>query len=207
MTDADADYIYLSDGGHFEKLGLYELVRRRCRLIVVVDASADGKMNFEDLGNAIRKCYTDFHVEVEIDVGRIDRERNAEFSKAYCVAGTIHYGKVDRDAPDGTLLYIKPSLTGLELADVLNYRKTDPSFPHQSTSDQWFDETQFESYRSLGYRIGSAALREAAASSVAAAAATQPLRHDIAALCASLEEQWKKQPKPKPDALQAKATD
>ncbi|MDB5964087.1 MAG: hypothetical protein JWQ72_587 [Polaromonas sp.] len=206
LTDTDADFVYLSDGGHFENLGLYELVRRRCRLIVVVDASADGKMGFEDLGNAVRKCYTDFRVEVEIDVGRIDRERNAEFSKAYCVAGSIHYGKVDPGAPDGTLLYIKPSLTGQELAEVLNYRKADPSFPHQSTADQWFDETQFESYRSLGYRIGSVALREAAAATSIPQTPTKPLRHDIAALCASLDAQWK-QTKPKPEALQAKATD
>ena len=207
LSDADADFVYLSDGGHFENLGLYELVRRRCRLIVVVDASADGKMGFEDLGNAVRKCYTDFRVEVEIDVGRIDRKRKAEFSKAYCVAGSIRYGKVDPGAPDGTLLYIKPSLTGHELADVLNYRKTDPSFPHQSTADQWFDETQFESYRSLGYRIGSVALHEAAAASSVPQTPTQPLRHNIAALCDRLDEQWKKQPRPKPEALQAKATD
>ncbi|MEO8345205.1 MAG: peptidoglycan-binding protein [Betaproteobacteria bacterium] len=207
LTDADADFVYLSDGGHFENLGIYELVRRRCRLIVVVDAGADGKMNFEDLGNAIRKCYTDLRVEIEIDVGRIDRKRNALFSKAYCVAGTVRYGKVDRNAPDGTLLYIKPSLTGDELADVLNYRKSDPDFPHQSTTDQWFDETQFESYRSLGYRIGSVALRKAAETSVVNATPTQPMRHDIAALCAGIDEQWKR---PRPEAtppLAAKATD
>lgn len=114
---------------------------------------------------------------------------------------------MDSGAPDdGTLLYIKPSLTGTELADVLNYRKTDPSFPHQSTADQWFDETQFESYRSLGYRIGGVALREAAAASLAFAPTRATLRHDIATLCARLDEQWK-QPKPKPEALQANATD
>ncbi|MBI3230989.1 MAG: patatin-like phospholipase family protein, partial [Burkholderiales bacterium] len=59
LADANSNYVYLSDGGHFENLGVYELVRRRCRLIVVVDASADGEMEFEDLGNMIRKCYTD----------------------------------------------------------------------------------------------------------------------------------------------------
>ena len=206
LTDASSNYVYLSDGGHFENLGIYELVRRRCRLIVVVDASADGQLNFEDLGNAIRKCYTDFGVEVEIDVGRIDRERDAEFSRAYCVAGTVHYGKVDWDAPDGTLLYIKPSLIGKEMADVLNYRKTDPCFPHQSTADQWFDETQFESYRSLGYRIGSVALRDAAAASVIKPTATEALRHDITTLCTRINKQWKR-PKAATPTLQAKSTD
>jgi peptidoglycan hydrolase-like protein with peptidoglycan-binding domain len=203
LTDADADFVYLSDGGHFENLGVYELVRRRCRLIVVIDAGADGKMNFEDLGNAIRKCYTDFRVEIDIDVGRIDREPQAEFSRAHCVAGKILYGKVDAGAPDGTLLYIKPSLTGKELADVLNYRKTDPNFPHQGTTDQWFDETQFESYRSLGYHIGSIAVNDVCAA--AEDKSQMPMRHDIAKLCTLIEQQW---PPEKPSGeLEAKATD
>ena len=188
LTDAEADFVYLSDGGHFENLGLYELVRRRCRLIVVIDAGADGAMNFEDLGNAIRKCYTDLRIEIDIDVGAIDREPTAEFSKAHCVAGKILYGKVDRGAPDGTLLYIKPSLTGKELADVLNYRKTDPSFPHQGTVDQWFDETQFESYRSLGYHIGTTAMDKFASASEINT--VEPIRHDIAKLCAAIEQKW-----------------
>ena len=33
-------------------------------------------------------------------------------------------------------------------------RTFEPSFPQQSTLDQWFDEAQFESYRKLGYLIG-----------------------------------------------------
>ena len=188
LTDADADFLYLSDGGHFENLGIYELVRRRCRLIVVVDAGADGKMNFEDLGNAIRKCYTDLSIEIDINVGTIDREPAVEFSKAHCVAGKILYGKVDLGAPDGTLLYIKPSLTGKELADVLNYRKTDPNFPHQGTVDQWFDETEFESYRSLGYHIGNTAVDKFARASEINT--VEPLRHDIAKLCTAIQGKW-----------------
>jgi peptidoglycan hydrolase-like protein with peptidoglycan-binding domain len=204
LTDADADFVYLSDGGHFENLAIYELVRRRCRLIVVIDAGADGAMNFEDLGNAIRKCYTDLRIEIDIDVGAIDRQRVTDFSKAHCVAGKILYGKVDRGAPDGTLLYIKPSLTGNELADVLNYRKTDPTFPHQSTVDQWFDETQFESYRSLGYHIGTVVLEETA--SATEDNTRQPMRHDIVRFCEAIERRWTSAKGPTP-ALAAKATD
>ncbi len=192
LTDANADYLYLSDGGHFENLGLYELVRRRCRLIVVVDASADGKLHFEDLGNAIRKCYTDLRIEIDIDVGAIDLCPKSEFSSEHCVAGKIYYGKVDPDAPDGVLLYIKPSLTGLELADVLNHRKTDPGFPHQMPLGRWFDETHFESYRSLGYRIGSAALKEAAAKTLSATGDPDSDRHGVTALADALLEQWKR---------------
>lgn len=186
LTDAKANFVYLSDGGHFENLGIYELVRRRCRLIVVVDAGADGQFDFADLGNAIRKCGTDLHVEVEIDVGVIDLLKPAEFSRSHCVTGTIRYDKVDQDAPVGTLLYIKPSLLGTEFADVLNYRKTNKTFPHQSTADQWFDETQFETYRSLGYNIGKIALAK-----VAGAAKKNALgRHDIVSLCDALRANW-----------------
>ncbi|MDC8759778.1 peptidoglycan-binding protein [Janthinobacterium fluminis] len=186
-TDADADYIYLSDGGHFENLGIYELVRRRCRLIVAVDASADGVLDFEDLGNAIRKCGTDLHIEININVGKIDLLKGSDFSTSHCVTGTILYGKVDKGGPNGTLLYIKPSLIGKEFADVLNYRKTHRDFPHQTTADQWFDETQFESYRSLGYHIGTLALKDAAARAGAGAGGES---HDIAGLCKELEKLW-----------------
>lgn len=192
LTDAKSNFVYLSDGGHFENLGIYELVRRRCRLVVVVDAGADGHFDFEDLGNAIRKCGTDLNVEIEIDVGRIDLLKPAEFSRSHCVTGTIRYDKVDRGAPVGTLLYIKPSLLGTEYADVLNYRKTNNTFPHQATADQWFDETQFETYRSLGYKIGKIALANAANAVNAAAFASydNQARCNIALLCEALHANW-----------------
>ncbi|HEU4372640.1 MAG TPA: hypothetical protein VFS02_04075 [Telluria sp.] len=190
LTDAKANFVYLSDGGHFENLGIYELVRRRCRLIVVVDAGADGQFDFEDLGNAIRKCGTDLNVEIEIEVGRIDLLKQSEFSRSHCVTGAIRYDKVDRGGKVGTLLYIKPSLLGTEYADVLNYRKTNKTFPHQPTADQWFDETQFETYRSLGYNIGRIALQKASE----AAARNKYLdgleRHNIESLCAALHATW-----------------
>jgi hypothetical protein len=186
LTDAKSKFVYLSDGGHFENLGIYELVRRRCRLIVVIDAGADGHFDFEDLGNAIRKCGTDLYVDIEIDVGKIDLAKPAEFSRSHCVTGRIRYDKVDRGAPVGTLLYIKPSLLGTEFADVLNYRKTNKTFPHQPTADQWFDETQFETYRSLGYNIGKIALEKSAR----AAWMDSLDGHDILLLCEALQAYW-----------------
>jgi hypothetical protein len=188
LTDARSNYLYLSDGGHFENLGVYELVRRRCRLVVAVDAGADGQFDFSDLGNAIRKCATDLNVDIEIDVSRIEVIKQTEFSGAHCVTGRIRYDKVDRDGAVGTLLYIKPSLTGTELADILNYRKTNKAFPHQSTADQWFDETQFETYRSLGYSIGKIVMADAVAASALKQDASG--RRDIASWCAALHAAW-----------------
>ena len=189
LTDARSPYLYLSDGGHFENLGVYELVRRRCRLVIAVDAGADGQFDFSDLGNAIRKCATDLNVDIEIDVSRIEVIKQTEFSGAHCVTGRIRYDKIDAGGEVGTLLYIKPSLTGTEFADIVNYRKTNKTFPHQSTADQWFDETQFETYRALGYDIGRIVMTPA----VAAAAPKQdgrPGRLDIASLCRALHACW-----------------
>jgi hypothetical protein len=115
-------------------------------------------MRFEDLGNAIRKCATDLHIDIEIDVGNIECIEPTPYSRAYCVEGKIRYSHADAGKSDGRLLYIKPCLLGDERADIKNYKKTNEDFPHQSTADQWFDETQFESYRSLGYQIGKSAL-------------------------------------------------
>ena len=159
-TDADSRYVYLSDGGHFENLGLYELVRRRCALIVAIDSGADGGTKFNDLGGAMRKCFTDFGIEIDLQVKDIVADPVSGLSKSHCTVGEIKYGLVDAQCESGILLYIKPSLTGNEPADLLNYRKTNNNFPHQSTADQFFDETQFESYRKLGFHIGHAVLDE-----------------------------------------------
>ena len=150
MTNAERDYVYLSDGGHFENLGIYELVRRRCRFIVACDAEEDGQLQFDALGNAIEKCRTDFGINIRINVDPIRRTLDNPKEGRHCAVGTINYGP---DTPPGRLLYIKSSMNGDEPTDVLRYRDQNPAFPHQSTLDQSFDETQFESYRALGYHI------------------------------------------------------
>ncbi|QWV93972.1 patatin-like phospholipase family protein [Geomonas oryzisoli] len=145
FTREDGKDIYLSDGGHFENLGLYEMVRRRCRYIVVCDAGCDCDGRFEDLGNAVRKVRADFGVEIDIDLAAV-REKKLHFA-----VGTVRYCCCDNGETDqGTVLYLKPVLTGDESADLLNYAKVHAEFPHEPTSDQWFDEAQFESYRKLG---------------------------------------------------------
>jgi hypothetical protein len=158
MTDDKNDYVYLSDGGHFENLGLYEMVLRRCRRIVVSDAGCDPKCALEDLGNAIRKIRIDLGIRIEIESEFKICSRKPYSPSKYCAIGTIHYGDVDRNI-DGTrvlpgrLLYIKPAIAGDEPKDVYNYKEESLLFPHEPTSDQWFSESQFESYRALGKHI------------------------------------------------------
>ena len=159
LMDDQAPYVYLSDGGHFENLGLYELVRRRVKSIVACDASADPGLTFEDLGNAIRKCRADFGIEIEIEVGEIQRNPATGFSTSSFAVGTIKYSQTygGTKADDGVLLYLKASLTGAEPEDVLQYHTSHAEFPHQSTADQWFDASQFETYRRLGQSVAETA--------------------------------------------------
>jgi hypothetical protein len=162
-------YVYLSDGGHFEDLGLYEMVRRRCRFMVVVDAGEDHKFAFEDLGNAVRKIYIDLGVEIEFHgldrltnrpgpaVTREEREKIP-----YQAIGVVKYLDADGEEEgcgDGIILYIKPALHGTEAAGIASYANAHQTFPHETTTDQWFTESQFESYRSLGAEITDRVLR------------------------------------------------
>jgi len=146
-TSESSKYVYLSDGGHFENLGLYEMIRRRCRFIVVLDSGCDAQFTFEDLGNALRKVRIDFGVSIDLDAAQVRAVGARERRSA---VGTIAYSAVDPGAADGVLLYIKPMLLGTEPPDVRSYAAGHADFPHQSTSDQWFDESQTESYRRLG---------------------------------------------------------
>lgn len=148
LTSDRSEYAYLSDGGHFDNLGLYEMVRRRCRRIVVLDAGCDPDFLFEDLGNALRKIRIDFGISIDFD----DAEQFAELRarrRRFAMA-TIRYRDVDATAENGRLLYIKPVLLGDEPPDVRSYAAAHPTFPHEATANQWFTESQLESYRALG---------------------------------------------------------
>jgi len=157
LTNAEQPYINLSDGGHFENLGLYEMVRRRCRFIVLSDAGCDPTFTFADLGNAVRKIYIDLGVTISFP--GIDRLQpripigGKPQEGPYCAIGHIHYRDADGGGEDGYILYIKPSYHGTEGAGIRAYASEKAAFPHDSTADQWFDEAQFESYRSLGFEI------------------------------------------------------
>ena len=147
-------YINLSDGGHFDNIGVYELLRRRCKYIIVGDAEADKDMKFEAISYIIRLARIDFGIEIKIDTSDIKPDPATGFSRAHCAVGRIEYPEGDF----GYLLYCKASLTGDEPEHLHEYKVKHPNFPHQTTADQWFDEQQFEAYRELGYHIGKEAL-------------------------------------------------
>ena len=146
-VDANKKLVNLSDGGHLENLGVYELLRRRCTYIICGDAEADPDMTFGGLATLIRFARIDFAIDIEIDLDDLRTDEKG-YSRRHCALGTIKYpgGEV------GQLLYIKSSVIGNENEYIREYRSHNPSFPHQSTADQFFDEAQFEAYRALGYK-------------------------------------------------------
>lgn len=177
--DVNDRYIYLSDGGHFENLGVYELIR--CRYILACDAEEDPNLVLEGLGNLVRKARIDFGAEIVIDTSQIrQRDENAR-SRAHCAVGRIHYDGNPNEAEAGYLIYLKASLTGDEVSEVLQYKAQHAAFPHESTGDQFFSESQFESYRALGDHI------------VEKAFARQKIparRGDLESLMQAISEDW-----------------
>jgi hypothetical protein len=156
LTDDQSRYVNLSDGAHFENLGLYEMVLRRCKYIVVSDAGQDADNSFEDLGNAIRKIRIDLGISIRMEKICIYSRKNLtdpkETKRRYCAIGKICYSDMGASPEDdGVLIYIKPAFYGEdESADIYNYAQSNSTFPHETTGDQFFSESQFESYRQLG---------------------------------------------------------
>ncbi|MGB7327822.1 MAG: hypothetical protein WBD31_23290, partial [Rubripirellula sp.] len=169
-------FVNLSDGGHIENMGLYELLRRRCRYIVVVDGECDPGITCGSFLQAMRYAKIDFGIDVDIDLSRLkfggsapasldstDKSQKAKSSVPdspvvdyHFALGKVKYPKTTQDAsepPHGLLLYLKSSITGNEAASIQSYRDRNPGFPHQSTADLAYDEEQFECYRSLGEHI------------------------------------------------------
>jgi hypothetical protein len=176
-----AAYVNLSDGGHFENMGLYELVRRRCRYIVVCDAESDADMDFGGMGAAITKCRADFGAEIDLDLRPLRMDEKSGYSNTHCVVGTVRYPppwapkhsktkpctecpSLTEPADDpytGVIVYFKSSLVGDEPADLLTYKLKYPVFPQDSTANQWFTETQFEAYRRLGHHVAMTGIQPA----------------------------------------------
>jgi hypothetical protein len=172
QTNDLGNYCYLTDGGHFDNLGLYALVERGCRFIVASDATADPKPCFSDLGDAIRRCRIDFGAEIDLNVEAMKRDEQSKEAATF-VVGTITYASEHvealgwKDAEDearrrGIIILIKPAMTEGVNADVRQYSLENDSFPDQTTGDQFFDEAQFESYRKLGQFCAEQAFRQIA---------------------------------------------
>jgi choline dehydrogenase-like flavoprotein len=169
-------YWYLTDGGFFENLGAYELIRRRVPRIIVSDAGADPEYQFGEIANLVRKARIDFCAEItpftqaEIEkhvpvsmrglIGSLDQLKptpgpghGADSSPTPQHGSLFWVDYPTHPERRSVLLYLKAKLTGQESPDVTNYHVTHPEFPHEATGDQFFDEEQWESYRQLGSQL------------------------------------------------------
>jgi hypothetical protein len=165
QMDEHGGFLQLSDGGHFENLGLYELVRRKMDLILVSDGGQDGDFTFADLGNAIERVRVDFGVNIRFDdecytlEGVLPKPREAKsetwrikfgLAKRGFALASIWYP--DRQSC-GVLIYVKATMIDGLPSDLYAYKAQNPEYPDQTTLDQFFDEDQFEAYRELGYNL------------------------------------------------------
>jgi hypothetical protein len=177
-ADDKSKYLMISDGGHFENLAAYELIRRRCHVIIISDAECDPELTFGGLGSFIRMCEVDFGVTIRLNVNAIRPGPTTKRGGARSAVGEILYGRRPDGTkiPNGVLIYLKASMTGAEDSAVLQYQASHPAFPHESTGDQFYGEDQFESYRRLGSEVAEAAF--------------QPVsdKQDFAAVAAALEK-------------------
>jgi len=154
QTDGTGEFVHLSDGGHFENMGVYELIRRRCRYIVALDAGEETDPSDSNLATLIRLCRIDFGIRIQIDTSPLRPQGPDRLTKTHATIGSIRYDDVDQGQLPGVLVYVKISITGDEPPDLQNYALNDTNFPYQPTDlRQSFDEEQFECYRCLGDHI------------------------------------------------------
>lgn len=148
MTEHTA-CVNVSDGGHIENLGVYELLRRRCRTIIAIDGECDPQHHFEGLLKLVRMAWIDLGVRIEPDLRDL-RPDAAGLCNAHFIVTRIAYP----DEQEGWLLYLKLSMTGNESEYLKEFRQAHPNFPHDSTAQQLFGEAQWEAYRALGEHVG-----------------------------------------------------
>ncbi|HEX4242023.1 MAG TPA: patatin-like phospholipase family protein [Steroidobacteraceae bacterium] len=159
-----AGFLELTDGGHFDNTAIYELIRRRTKLIIVAQAGCDPAYTMEDLANAIEKVRVDFSVFIEFDDMDLSLEALRALSdkpfepckRGYAV-GRIRYPKGTPTSPDfddGVIVYLQAVPATLP-ADVVSYWRRHLEFPNDTTADQFFTEENLEAYRELGYAITS----------------------------------------------------
>ncbi|MEO7940703.1 MAG: patatin-like phospholipase family protein [Burkholderiaceae bacterium] len=167
---------YLSDGGHLENTGVYALLLRRMDFILALDNGADDSYRFDDIANLMRLAAVDLgarftpitaaSLEPRLKGGSAaalldllgdpngfarDSGEKAQFLLAYRVDMPAAHGQ---PAHVATVLWVKPRLTAQASLDLRQYQVVHPSFPQETTSDQFFDDEQWESYRQLGELAG-----------------------------------------------------
>lgn len=166
LHQADAARVYLSDGGHYDNLGLIALLRARCREIWVVDAQSDAHGHASQLRTVMRIAEAELRVSFEdLDLDAFQASEPGILGTGH-VRGTVRYPD---DGGEATITIIKLGLTHAmgDLADEQAYALTDRGFAHHGTfwpplKVMWYDRERFDHYRRVGYANASAACAERA---------------------------------------------
>ncbi|ORV52023.1 hypothetical protein AWC05_20960 [Mycobacterium florentinum] len=178
INDRDARLVQVTDGGHYDNSGLVEALRRRCRLIIVIDGGGDPPPLPVGLTDALRLARYELGVEVTLNrTGPYSVESitpgsgkqfakddalaslNSRITRGAVVQGAITYpAAAGLDESTGTLIFAKAVLSERCPFWLLTYAASTPIFPHDPTSDQWFTEAQFAAYTSLGRIIAEEAV-------------------------------------------------
>jgi hypothetical protein len=157
-------YGLAADGGFHEFFGLEELLLRRCRLIIVSDAGCNnGKFEFGAFADTIRLVrerhgiqFLDLDHEQPVDLSRLRRDDESKKQEQHHLCLRVRYPD-DFPIPgprEALVVYAQMSLTGDEPLDLQQFRKVNPNFPDEPTTNQSYDENQVESFRQLGYHVG-----------------------------------------------------
>jgi hypothetical protein len=146
----DARFVYLSDGGHWENLGLVELLRRRCTHLLCLDASGGTSGAGQDIGRAIALARSDLGVEVELDP-RPTIAGDDGLAADVAARGTVRYPGGPAEAK---LVYATAALTEGSGWDLHSFSRRDHAFPRHPLGKQMFTDEQFEAYRALGHAAG-----------------------------------------------------
>ncbi len=162
----ESNFLYVTDGGHYENLGLVELVRRQCKWIWCVDASGDKQNTFSTLAGAVRLARDELDADIQIDPStmapdpavtaeRASRGLKPVVQKTFC-QGTIRY----HDGSEGTLVVIKAGVPADAPLGLTEFYKDNPAFPCDSTLHQLYTADRFDAYRELGYLCADQALTQ-----------------------------------------------
>lgn len=167
QLDENSSVIYLTDGGHLENLGVYALMKRKCKVVIAIDGEADRQMRFPSLLALERYARIDLGATMSLPWEPI-RDHAQKIDKAFeqaekdgtpipchvgphCAAAEIKFSRNEDET--AILLYVKASVSGDEEDYILDYKRRNPAFPHETTNDQFFSEEQLEVYRALGFHI------------------------------------------------------
>jgi len=150
-TQINDRWIYVSDGGHYENLGLVEALRRRPRRLLVLDASGDVQDEFTALGAAVATARMDLQVEIDVDPGPMSTPDDG------CAKTSAIRANARWPLPNGActeIIFGKLVVTQDLPWDAKSYALQHPEFPLLSTGQQLYGEYDFEAYRILGREVG-----------------------------------------------------